>query len=253
MSEEAKERLRAEDEARAGPADNLDGAVQPVRQVSSTASNATLGLTHHPKTQPIALAFAELQEFHLDILHLFAANSFSLHAIGNPQTRLFFQRWIPGPKLPTQQALGGRVLRAAVKDSKDRMKAAVDGKLAIGISDGWKSARKALLACMVDVDYKVSSCIWASSFYLCPFAQAYTIKVVDISALPKTAENHLKVVKSVIEFCESNLNVKIIGWVSDAGGDSRAMRVRLGKERPDLILLDCWAHQVNGTFINLYA
>ncbi|CAE6518107.1 unnamed protein product, partial [Rhizoctonia solani] len=107
------------------------------------------------------------------------------------------------------------------------MRLAVNGKLATGISDGWKSMKKSLLAGMINVDYK-----------------AYTVKVVDISALPKTTENHLKVVKSIIEFCESNLSIKIIGWVSDAGGDSCAMRVRLGKECPDLILLDCWAHQI---------
>ncbi|QRV77917.1 hypothetical protein RhiJN_05932 [Ceratobasidium sp. AG-Ba] len=205
VSEEAKEQLRSE-EADSGPANDSAGAAQSVHQISATATSATLD--HHPKTQPVHLTYTELQGYHRDLLHFF--------------------KWLPGPELPTRQALGGRILQAAVKDSKARMKAAMDGKMATGISDGWKTYRKALLACMINVDY-----------------ESHTVKVVDTSALPKTANNHLEVVKSVIRFCEDNLHVKIIGWVSDAGGDSRAMRVRLVKERPELIQLDCWAHQLN--------
>lgn len=71
------------------------------------------------------------------------------------------------------------------------------------------------------------------------------MRINDISAVRKTAQNHLEIVKQVIEYCEKELGTQIIGWVSDAGGESRAMRVRLYNERPDLILLDCYAHQVS--------
>ncbi|KDN35540.1 hypothetical protein RSAG8_11497, partial [Rhizoctonia solani AG-8 WAC10335] len=73
----------------------------------------------------------------------------------------------------------------------------------------------------------------------------YTVKVHDISGLPKTAENHLRTVKNDIDHAEREYNIKIIAWVSDAGGDSRAMRVRLHRERPHILVFDCWAHQVN--------
>ncbi|CAE6453995.1 unnamed protein product [Rhizoctonia solani] len=228
MPEDAKDRLQAEDAQvngpPAGPTNTTPLQYQSLATIPATRDTIS---ARHPKTHPIHLTYPELQEFHRDLLRLFAANNFPLHAIGSPETHIFFQRWFPGPELPTRQALGGRILDAAVSESKERMKVAVNGKLATGISDGWKSMKKSLLAGMINVDYK-----------------AYTVKVVDISALPKTAENHLNVVRSMIEFCESKLSVEIIGWVSDAGGDSRAMRMRLGKERPDLILLDCWAHQI---------
>ncbi|CAE6409198.1 unnamed protein product [Rhizoctonia solani] len=105
---------------------------------------------------------------------------------------------------------------------------AVHGKMATGLSDGWKGKRKrALLAYMANVD-----------------VMAYTVGIEDISALPKTVENHLKVVKEAIRRCEDELGMKIIGWVSDTGGDSRGMRIRLGKEHPELLLFNCWAHQI---------
>jgi hypothetical protein len=75
--------------------------------------------------------------------------------------------------------------------------------------------------------------------YLYNYIQAYTVGIEDISSLPKTADNHLKVVKQAIKRCEDELGMKIVGWVSDAGGDSRGMRICLGKERPKLLLFDC--------------
>lgn len=47
-----------------------------------------------------------------------------------------------------------------------------------------------------------------------------------------------------IEHVEREHGVQVIAWVSDAGGDSRAMRVRLHRMRPHLLVFDCWAHQV---------
>ncbi|CCO34210.1 hypothetical protein BN14_08304 [Rhizoctonia solani AG-1 IB] len=74
---------------------------------------------------------------------------------------------------------------------------AVYGKMATGMSDGWKDKRKrALLAYMANVD-----------------ATAYTVGIEDISALPKTAENHLKVVKEAIKRREDKLGMKIIELV----------------------------------------
>ncbi|KAG8708308.1 hypothetical protein FRC11_006575 [Ceratobasidium sp. 423] len=75
--------------------------------------------------------------------------------------------------------------------------------------------------------------------------QTYTVKIHDMSKLPKTAENHLHVVKDDIDCAERDYGVRIIAWVSDAGGDARAMRVRLHHERPYILVFDCWAHQVN--------
>ncbi|KAF8748189.1 VAMP synaptobrevin-like protein [Rhizoctonia solani] len=71
---------------------------------------------------------------------------------------------------------------------------AVYGKMATGLSNGWKDKRKrALLAYMANVN-----------------ATAYTVGIKDILALPKTAENHLKVVKEAIKQCKEDLGMNIV-------------------------------------------
>jgi hypothetical protein len=75
--------------------------------------------------------------------------------------------------------------------------------------------------------------------------QTYTIKVHNMSAQCKTAENHLNAVLSDIDKVEKDYGVHVIAWVSDAGGDSRAMQVCLHCMQPHILVFDCWAHQVS--------
>ncbi len=56
-----------------------------------------------------------------------------------------------------------------------------------------------------------------------------------MSRTRKTADNYLEITKEDIDFAESKYGVEIIGWCSDADGDSRGMRVRLGRQRPWLV------------------
>ncbi len=64
-----------------------------------------------------------------------------------------------------------------------------------------------------------------------------------MSAEKKSAANLLALVLAAILHLH-NSDVTVIGWVSDARGDSRAMRLRLAEHMPQLIVTDCWAHQV---------
>ncbi|KEP45146.1 DUF659 family protein [Rhizoctonia solani 123E] len=240
MPLEAKQTLAEEDAAKNPPDEpnnpgpdfspDLGGPLPPAASVSLTSVSLLPPVPEHniQIRAPLDLTPAEAQVFQADILRLFVANNFALRAIESVETRLFFNKYALGAPLPTRQALGGRILKDAVRESEAHMVKAVHGKMVTGLSDGWKDKRKrALLAYMANVD-----------------AKAYTVGVEDISSLPKTAENHLKVVKQAIKRCEDELGMKIVGWVSDAGGDSRGMRIRLGKERPELLLFDCWAHQI---------
>ena len=54
----------------------------------------------------------------------------------------------------------------------------------------------------------------------------------------------LAIVEDNIQWAEMHYGVKFIGWVSDAGGDSRGMWRKLHAKRPHYIILDYWAHQV---------
>jgi hypothetical protein len=76
--------------------------------------------------------------------------------------------------------------------------------------------------------------------------QAYFIHAHDTSDKRKDALTLLEIVENDIDYCEEVLGAPIIAWCCDAGGDSRAMRVRLVKKpnRTHIIQLDCWGHQV---------
>lgn len=124
--------------------------------IPSTYSHARQPVPH-AKAHQIDLTLTETHEFHNDILNLFVVNNFPLLAISSPETEYFFSKWMPGAILPTCQALGGPILKKAVKKCEERTIASVKDKLAIGMSDGWKNIRKkSLLASMINVDYKVS-------------------------------------------------------------------------------------------------
>lgn len=57
----------------------------------------------------------------------------------------------------------------------------------------------------------------------------------------------MKIVVGEIDYCAEELDVEIIGWCSDGGGDSKSMRVKLHDEREWMINPDCWTHQVSST------
>ncbi|KAF8329076.1 uncharacterized protein EI90DRAFT_3017326 [Cantharellus anzutake] len=59
----------------------------------------------------------------------------------------------------------------------------------------------------------------------------------------KTAERLLALIKEK-EYIKNKLNLKLIGWVSDASGESRATCIWLQEQFPHLIVADCYAHQV---------
>ncbi|QRW17960.1 hAT family dimerization protein [Rhizoctonia solani] len=188
-------------------------------------------LSPHPAPATIynLLSKEQQDEFNFDLCKLWIANGFAWHAINAPETYKFFQKWLPGATLPDCHKLSGPILWTQLEAANTSMHNAISGRLATGMSDGWKNVRcNALIASMLSVDYKT-----------------YTVRVHDLSAQHKTAENHLKLVLSDIDKTKKEHNVRVIAWVSDAGGDSRAMRVQLHRLRPHILVFDCWAHQIN--------
>jgi hypothetical protein len=49
------------------------------------------------------------------------------------------------------------------------------------------------------------------------------LRVHDITAAKKDAENVLKLVLDEIDYCNKELDVVVIGWCLDSGGDSKSM------------------------------
>ena len=72
-----------------------------------------------------------------------------------------------------------------------------------------------------------------------------------MSANRKTANNLLGLIEEQRLKIEWELELHLIGWVSDAGGDSRAARHRFGWAHPELLIADCFAHQVSILFTSI--
>jgi len=76
----------------------------------------------------------------------------------------------------------------------------------------------------------------------------------DVSAQPKTGEALLALVVEDIKWIEKKYGVSVIAACSDDGGDPRKMRRLLLALMPWLIIILCWAHQINlivGDYLSL--
>ncbi|KAF8596027.1 hypothetical protein BDV93DRAFT_420187, partial [Ceratobasidium sp. AG-I] len=103
----------------------------------------------------------------------------------------------------------GEVHKGEGETANTLMREAVKGRVATGMNNGWKNIRRTLLlASMLSVDYKVNL-YGQSAQYL---------------SKTQTADNHLSIVLDDIDHSVREHGVRIIAWVSDAGGDSQGMR-----------------------------
>ncbi|KAI9063901.1 hypothetical protein FKP32DRAFT_1564653 [Trametes sanguinea] len=83
------------------------------------------------------------------------------------------------------------------------------------------------------------------AFMLTGKREVHAVRVIDTSSERKTADKFLKHIEDVLNETSKEWKVKIIAFTSDASGESRAARIRLLSRYPYLIILDCYAHQIN--------
>jgi hypothetical protein len=80
------------------------------------------------------------------------------------------------------------------------------------------------------------------------------MKTHDVSTQPKTGENLLQLVTEDLKWSEETYGLQVIAVCSDDGGDARKMRRLLLRLMPWLIIILCWAHQINlivGDYLSL--
>ncbi|KAI9437199.1 hypothetical protein H4582DRAFT_1793114, partial [Lactarius indigo] len=168
-------------------------------------------------------------EFSQDMLRAWISAGIPFNAASDLEMAKFIAKYIPAAHIPDRRALSGRFLDKEVERVENHLKSKLDGKIATGQCDGWKNIAKAsVVASMVTVDY-----------------EPFLIRTHDISANRKTGDNLLKLVLDDILYVKNKYGVVIIAWVTDDGGDGRRMRRLLLTFRPDLIVILCWAHQIN--------
>jgi hypothetical protein len=197
------------------------------------------------------------REFSADILKVFVSAGIPWNAASDPELRLFCKKWIPGSKVPDRRVLSGRLLDKEAMHAESRMKKMIEGKLGTGQCDGWKNvARASIVASMVTVEGKVSLAFrfMETSRTTNLINQAYLMRTHDVSAEQKTGEFLYQLVVEDIQFIETKYGVIIVAYCCDDSGDGRKMRRLLFCHMNWLIILLCWAHQMNlivGDFLKL--
>ncbi|KAI0771477.1 ribonuclease H-like domain-containing protein [Trametes elegans] len=147
----------------------------------------------------------------------------------HPFFRKFFKRWLPEAFIPSRKVLSGRILDEEAQRVTREMQRNVIGRYATGQCDGWKNiTRDSLVVSTINVEYT-----------------PWLLNVFNISAAAKTAQNLLEIVVAEIKYCMEYLSTVVVGYCTDAGGDTKAMRELLRQQFPWIITVDCWAHQMN--------
>jgi hypothetical protein len=77
------------------------------------------------------------------------------------------------------------------------------------------------------------------------YIQAYLMQTHDVSVEAKTGDNLFKLVTEDIAWSQAMYRLLIIAACCDDGGDVRKLRRLLVTPMPWLIILLCWAHQIN--------
>ncbi|EKM49946.1 uncharacterized protein PHACADRAFT_51974, partial [Phanerochaete carnosa HHB-10118-sp] len=76
-------------------------------------------------------------------------------------------------------------------------------------------------------------------------SKVFAAKLKDTSCERKTAEKLLAHVRAEFAHTEETWNIKLVALILDNSGKLLAMRKALQLERPDLIIMQCYAHQIN--------
>ena len=99
------------------------------------------------------------REFNEDLCKFLIANKVSWNTANNPETRLFFKKWIPGAVVPDRRTLSGPILDREAEKVEEKLKEKLKGKLGTYVTDGWKNkAKQSIVAGMVNVRSEVRSC-----------------------------------------------------------------------------------------------
>uniref|UniRef100_A0A0W0F2I9 HAT C-terminal dimerisation domain-containing protein n=1 Tax=Moniliophthora roreri TaxID=221103 RepID=A0A0W0F2I9_MONRR len=83
------------------------------------------------------------------------------------------------------------------------------------------------------------------AFMLVVESQVYTIKVADCLGEWKTADNLLRLLRQVFQTVSTEWGASVVAIVADAAGESYKACLDFAKEFPEIIVVDCYAHQLN--------
>ncbi|KZV66326.1 hypothetical protein PENSPDRAFT_637149 [Peniophora sp. CONT] len=129
--------------------------------------------------------------------------------------------------VPSRKVLAGRLLTEEVARISQGIRERVEHRLAMFQSDGWDSRR---------------GDPW-TSFMMNVGRESYLIESLDMSGLPKTGDELLRIAAEVKKGAVEAFGVVNIGHCTDDGPDGKKMRRVAAVLFSDQIFTYCWAHQ----------
>jgi hypothetical protein len=197
-------------------------------------------------------------EFGADFCKMLVASNVSWNMANNPETYLFFDKYLPQARIPDRRALGGQILDGVVRKVDEETKERIGGKIGTGQCDGWKNiAKTPVITSMMTIENEVSLISCSVSLKIkhgTDDTQAYLIQSHDMTGEPKTGDRLLEVVKDDINTMKEKYDIEPIAWCTDDGPDGKKMRRLLPSIYPWIIVLVCWAHQIHlivGDFLSM--
>jgi hypothetical protein len=137
-----------------------------------------------------------------------------------------------------------------------RVREKVNGKVATGQCDGWTNiAKTAVVTSMMTVEHEVSQSYQTEMTHDSRMVvKAYLVRMHNMAGLPKTGDKLLELVRGDIQYMRDSFGVRTIAWCTDDGPDGKKMHRLLKIWLAWMIVLVCWAHQINlvvGDFLKL--
>lgn len=154
-----------------------------------------------------------------------------LRWVENPELQALFTEFLPSARLISRKQLVSTIIPRVLKRKRAEAQETVQGQESTVQGDGWSAADKH--------HYQ--------GFFLAVRGRDFPARLVDTSAERKTAQELLKHVRAILDHVESEAawRSRVAAFVSDNGGESKAVRRLIRLERQSLIVLPCYAHQIN--------
>ncbi|KAI0746407.1 hypothetical protein C8Q80DRAFT_1105465 [Daedaleopsis nitida] len=168
------------------------------------------------------------QQFESLIAQLTASVNFPLTWVENPVWLTFCDKFISAAKTPSRKVLTQHLLLKEVKSFRAKAISHTMGQIATVQGDGWTGINSHHLL----------------AFVITAQCQAYTVSVLDVSKECKTANHFLKHIEDTFNTIKSKWHISVIAFTSNASGRSQKAQFLLLARHPDLVVLDCYAHQV---------
>ncbi|KAI0337890.1 hypothetical protein BDW22DRAFT_1312662, partial [Trametopsis cervina] len=172
----------------------------------------------------------ELQsQYESSIARITASANLPFNWVDDPEMKIFTSRFLPGARPVTRRVLTSRLIPNELEAQRIALLSQLQGVEVTVQCDGWSGG----------------NFHHYTAFTMTAAREVIIVGLEDNSAERKMGENLAVMIRTKLQHVEDFHKVQIAGFVSDSGGDSKKARRIIAKEWPSLIVLPCYAHQIN--------